>query len=59
MKTYRVTDYYEGVEHIAVGLDSLEEAIAIRDERIEDTDGECSVEIFEEADCGEDRRIDF
>lgn len=46
MKRYYVIDVYEGIEVIGA-TDNLEIALDIESERVNDTDGECAVWIFD------------
>lgn len=43
---FEVYDYYEECEHIDTA-DTYEEACAIAQQRVDDTDGECAVRVYD------------
>jgi len=43
---YQVIDCYEGDEELLGTVETLKEARKLKNERIDDTDGECDVIIF-------------
>ena len=43
---FEVYDYYEDCEHIGTA-DTYKEASAIAQQRVDDTDGECSIMVYD------------